>query len=175
MKIAVLGYSGSGKSTLTAQLAEQLGFPALHLDQVHWLPGWVEQEPELEREQVKQFLDANSNWVIDGNYLSLWGERRLEEADWIVMLQFSRWTCLKRVVKRRLHHRGESRPSMTQGCPEKLDGEFLRWILFTGRNAMRREGYEKIARQYSEKVRRFWASGELDRWLTGFFKELGTG
>ena len=67
MKIAVLGYSGCGKSTLTAQL----GLPALHLDQVHWLPGWMEQESELEREQVKQFLDANSNWVMEGNYLSL--------------------------------------------------------------------------------------------------------
>ena len=106
--------------------------------------------------------------MIDGNYLSLWGERRLEEADWIVMLQFSRWTCLKRVVKRRLHHRGESRPSMTQGCPEKLDGEFLRWILFTGRNAMRREGYEKIARQYPEKVLRFTSPKALESWKWDF-------
>lgn len=168
MKIAVLGYSGCGKSTLTAQLAQQLGLPALHLDQVHWLPGWVEQESELEREQVKQFLDANSNWVMDGNYLSLWGERRLEEADCIVMLQFSRWTCLKRVGERWLHHRGESRPSMTQGCPEKLDGEFLRWILFTGRNAMRREGYEKIARQYPEKVLRFTSPKALESWKWDF-------
>lgn len=175
MKIAVLGFSGCGKSTLAQTLGRAGKLPVLALDRVHWLPGWQEQQPERERQQVKEFLDSHDKWVIDGNYLSLWGERRLEEADLILMLQFSRWTCLKRVVKRRLKHRGQSRPSMTQGCPEKLDREFLSWVLFTGRNSLRRKGYETIARQYPEKVRRFWTPRELDRWLAECFKELGAG
>lgn len=42
MKIAIIGYSGSGKSTLAQALAVAYNAPALYLDQVHWLPGWVE-------------------------------------------------------------------------------------------------------------------------------------
>jgi hypothetical protein len=34
------------------------------------------------------------------------------------------WRVLKRVVK----HRGETRPEMPDGCPEKLNLAFLLWI-----------------------------------------------
>jgi adenylate kinase family enzyme len=44
MKIAIIGYSGSGKSTLTRKLAEHYKVEALHLDSVHFLPGWIERE-----------------------------------------------------------------------------------------------------------------------------------
>ena len=43
MKIAILGTSGSGKSTLAKRLGERYGLPVLHMDTVHFLPGWVEQ------------------------------------------------------------------------------------------------------------------------------------
>lgn len=46
MRIAVIGYSGSGKSTLAARLGAAYGVPVLHLDSVHWLPGWVERPRE---------------------------------------------------------------------------------------------------------------------------------
>ena len=42
MKIAILGTSGSGKSTLAKRLGEAYGLPVLHMDTVHFLPGWVE-------------------------------------------------------------------------------------------------------------------------------------
>lgn len=42
MKIAILGTSGSGKSTLAKRLGERYGLPVLHMDTVHFLPGWVE-------------------------------------------------------------------------------------------------------------------------------------
>lgn len=164
MKIAVLGYSGAGKSTLAAQLGQQLDLPVLHLDRVHWLPGWVEQEKETELEQAGQFLDTHDCWVVDGNYLSLWGERRLEEADLILMLQFSRWICLKRVLKRQRQNRGCSRPSMTQGCLEKLDREFLCWILRDGRNAAHREEYRGILARYPQKALRFTSPKALKNW-----------
>lgn len=170
MKIAVLGYSGSGKSLLTARLAQALELPALHLDQVHWLPGWKEQEPEAEQQQVKQFLDGHQSWVIDGNYLALWGDRRLAEADVILLLQFSRWTCLKQILKRRRQNRGRSRPSMTQGCPEKLDREFLSWVLFVGRNANRRKGYDGILARYPQKTLRFTRPKELEAWKQDFLR-----
>ncbi len=171
MKIAVLGFSGAGKSTLAARLGQALDLPVLHLDRVHWLPGWVEQEKGAELEQVGRFLDTHDRWVIDGNYLSLWGERRLEEADLILLLQFSRWTCLKRVIRRQRENRGRSRPSMTQGCPEKLDQEFLCWILRDGRNAARREEYRGILTRYPQKALRFTNPRALEHWKKEWMKQ----
>lgn len=72
MRIAIIGYSGSGKSTLAAQLGQKLQVPVLHLDSVHWLPGWVERPREEEKQIVRAFLDEHDAWVIDGNYSALW-------------------------------------------------------------------------------------------------------
>jgi adenylate kinase family enzyme len=44
MKIAIIGHSGSGKSTLAAFLGEKYALPVLHVDTIHFLPGWVERE-----------------------------------------------------------------------------------------------------------------------------------
>ena len=53
MKIVVNGYSGSGKSTLARRLGKLYQIPVLHLDTVHWLPGWEEKEEEQERSEVR--------------------------------------------------------------------------------------------------------------------------
>ena len=68
MKIVVNGYSGSGKSTLARRLGKLYQIPVLHLDTVHWLPGWEEKAEEQERSEVRAFMDRNASWVIDGNY-----------------------------------------------------------------------------------------------------------
>lgn len=59
MKIMIIGTSGSGKSTLAQTLGQRYGVPVLHLDAVHFLPGWVERTPEEETALVEQFLDRN--------------------------------------------------------------------------------------------------------------------
>ena len=59
MKIVVNGYSGSGKSTLARRLGKLYQIPVLHLDTVHWLPGWEEKEEEQERSEVRA-LDRKS-------------------------------------------------------------------------------------------------------------------
>lgn len=94
MKIAVIGYSGSGKSTLAAALGKEYGADVLHLDSVHFLPGWKERPDEEKRRVVEAFLDSHDSWVIDGNYTKLFYERRTEEADRIVMMLFGRFACL---------------------------------------------------------------------------------
>lgn len=37
--------------------------------------------------------------------------------------------CLYRAVRRWLDYRGETRPDLTPGCPERFDLEFYRYIL----------------------------------------------
>ena len=152
MKIAVLGYSGAGKSTLARHLAEGLSIPCLHLDQVHWLPGWVERDRGESRQIVARFLEEHDSWVIDGSYTALCYEQRLEQADRIVILALPRLVCLGRAWRRFLQHRGRTRADMTRGCPEKFDWEFLRWLLWEGRTRGRREEFDRVCRRWPDKT-----------------------
>lgn len=106
MKIAVLGFSGSGKSTLARTLAEGLGCPVLHLDRIQFVSGWKLRDRGEAAALAEEFLDAHDSWVIDGNYKTFSQERRLREADSILFLNFSRWSCLLRVIRRSLRYRG---------------------------------------------------------------------
>ena len=66
MKIAILGTSGSGKSTLAKRLGETYGLPVLHMDTVHFLPGWVErpfaEEEAIVRDVYKRQAAASIPW-----------------------------------------------------------------------------------------------------------------
>ena len=152
MKIAIVGYSGSGKSTLARDLASHYGIEALHLDKIHWLPGWIERPREDTERIIGEYLDSHPCWVIDGNYSGIHNQRRMEEADEIVFLCFNRISCLLRCVKRYLQNRGKSRFSMTEGCPEKIDWEFILWILRDGRSKRHKTRYKNILQQYGEKT-----------------------
>ena len=147
----IIGFSGSGKSTLARAIGEKQGAPVLYLDKVHWLPGWQERERDEELRIVSEFLDNNGSWVIDGNYNKLCFERRCLEADRIIFMDFNRISCLMRAIRRKREHEGKTRFSMTEGCPEKIDREFLVWLLFKGRSAKRRGKFLAAVRQYKEK------------------------
>lgn len=86
MKIAIMGYSGGGKSTLARRLGAQLDVPVLHLDSVHFSADWVERNLAEETADVESFLNTHSDWIIDGNYSLLSEERRLAEADRIIVI-----------------------------------------------------------------------------------------
>ncbi|MBR3473694.1 MAG: DNA topology modulation protein FlaR [Oscillospiraceae bacterium] len=151
MKIAVIGFSGSGKSTLARKLGELTGAPVLHLDTVQFLPGWEIRPEEEKQAMVQDFLDANSAWVVDGNYRKLSFDRRLEEADQIWILLFNRFTRFSRVLRRYRKNRGQSRPDMARGCPEKVDAEFARWVLWDCCTPEKAERFRDVVRRYPEK------------------------
>lgn len=159
MKILVLGLSGAGKSTWARRLAAGYGVPLLHLDTVHWLPGWVERDLTDERALVGEFLDENGAWVIEGGYSDVHFERRLAEADRIYVLLAPRLVRLWRVGRRWLTYRGTNRPDITEGCPEKLDLEFIKWILWDGPSRARMKALADVRRTYPEKTvwRRWWS------------------
>ena len=165
MKIAVLGYSGSGKSTLARTLGELYGVPVLHLDRVMFLPDWKERPKDEQIAIVRDFMDENEGWVIDGNYSNLLQERRLEEADEVVFLLFNRFSALARVAKRYRRYRGQSRPDMAEGCGEKLDAEFIRWVLWEGRSRKKRAGFERKRKLCGDKCAVLKNQRQIDRWL----------
>jgi len=152
MKISVLGYSGSGKSTTAKLLGEHYGIPVLFMDRIHWLPGWQTRPMEERLSMTEAFLNEHSDWVIDGNYWRLSFERRLEESDRIVIIAFSPFACLWRVWKRYRVNKGKTRESMTEGCDEKLDLEFVYWVLLEGRSKKYRQRLAKVQADFPEKT-----------------------
>lgn len=169
MKIAILGYSGSGKSTLAGKLGQRFGLPVLHLDSVQFEAGWKVCDPDQSIETVRAFLAEHpDDWVIDGNYKKFELERRLEEADRILLLLLPRLTCLVRCRKRYRMWKGRTRPDMTPGCEEKLDAEFVRWILFDGRTGAHRARYRWILQRYPEKTMVARSQKGIDRLLASF-------
>ena len=152
MKIAIIGHSGSGKSTLARKLSEKYDLPVLHFDAVQFRPNW-EIRPQASKEiMTKVFLDLHTDWVIDGNYSKLYYPRRMEEADVIVVMLFNRWRCLWRVTKRYLKYKDKTRPDMGPGCKEKLDWEFVKWILRDGRSRSAKDRYSWVISRYGDKV-----------------------
>ena len=165
MKIAVLGYSGSGKSTLAKRLGELYSLPVLHLDTVEFLPNWEKRELSEKQRMVADFMRDNDGWVIDGNYSKLFREERLEQADMIVMLLFDRFSCLWRAIKRYRMFKGKTRPDIGDGCNEKLDLEFVWWILHEGRSKSKKAGYKAIREKYPYKVTVLKNQRQLDEFM----------
>lgn len=151
MKIAILGFSGSGKSTLATKLSEIYNIPVLHLDSVFFKEGWEERDKDEASNIVTSFM-MQSAWVIEGNYTGLYQKERLKDADKIVYLNFNRFICLYRVVKRYFKYRGTTRDDMADGCDEKIDWEFIKWILHEGRNKNTIKHYQEIMEKYKDKA-----------------------
>lgn len=125
-RVMIMGCSGSGKSTLSARLGEILNLPVIHLDKHYWRPNWVS-TPDEEWYRIAQELTMKDKWIIDGNYSGTM-DIRVKRADLIIYLDMPRWLCLYRVIKRRIMFHKKTRPDVHEGCPEKIDLEFLQWV-----------------------------------------------
>ncbi len=165
MKICVIGYSGSGKSTLSNKLGEIFKISVLHIDSVQFKENWVERGADISKALVREFLDKNENWVIDGSYSNYHQEERLENADLIIFMDFSATNCLVRVYKRYFKYRGKTRPDMALGCNEKIDLEFVRWVLFDGRTKGKKQNYNIICEKYKDKTVVLKNQRQLDRFI----------
>jgi len=133
-RIMVVGSGGAGKTTLALKLGELTRLPVVHLDRHNWHSGWVPTPADEWRPKVEA-LAASDEWIIDGNYGGTLGIR-VRRCDAIVFFDFNRVTCLWGAAKRAFLQRGASRPDMPEGCPERLDWAFLRWIW----------GYSRVSR-----------------------------
>lgn len=168
MKIAILGYSGCGKSTLAKHLATHYHIPLLYLDTVQFEANWKERDREEALSIVTEFM-KHEEWVIDGNYKSFLQDRRLSEADHIIYMAFSRWSCLIRAYRRNHMYRNTSRESIANGCNEKMDLPFIWWILHKGRSAEKKRHYDDIIRKYHAKTTVLKNQRELDEFMANPF------
>ena len=139
-RIIIIGCGGAGKSTLARKLGEVLDLPVVHLDKLFWKPGWVETTAEEFDALLAQEL-AKDQWIMDGNFNRTMPER-MKRCDTIIYLDFSRFACLMGVLKRIITTYGKVRPDMGEGCPERIDLEFLKWVWNFNKN--KRESYYKL-------------------------------
>lgn len=126
-RIAIIGSGGAGKSTFARSLGSILPLPVIHLDKLFWKPDWTP-TPEQEMDRLMEELVAGEQWIIDGNYGRTM-DIRLQAADTIIFLDYPTRVSLFRALKRRVRYHAATRPDMGEGCPEKIDWQFIQWIL----------------------------------------------
>lgn len=148
-RVMVVGISsGVGKSTFAKKLANALDLPVYHLDTFYWKPHWVE-APQEEFSFLQREVVAQESWIIEGNYNSTFGIRT-ERADTIIYLELPLRVCLFRVFKRWLKNMGKTRSDMANGCKEKIDYAFIKFVVTT---------YRPRKRKMGDRLQRFIESG----------------
>jgi len=165
-RIAIIGSAGAGKSTLALKIAKIVNLPLFHMDRLFWKPGWVE-TPKSEFNAIVEEVSKKPRWIIDGNY-SRTMDIRLDAADMIIFLDYSRFLCLFRAIKRSFLFRNRYRPDITEGCEEKFNLEFYKWIWdFPNRN--RQKIIDSLSKfRDHKKIYTFKKPKELKKWLENF-------
>lgn len=125
-KVIIIGCGGAGKSTLARKLGKILNIKVYHLDAMYWKPGWEMTAKDEWIKLIQQVIEEDS-WLMDGNYGSTI-DIRAQAADSIIFLDYSTTRCLYGIFKRRVMYHGRTRPDMNEGCPERLDWEFIKWV-----------------------------------------------
>ena len=125
-RILVLGPSGSGKTTLANKIGHILNIPIVHLDLHFWNAGWIETPRDEWHQKVKNLISGDS-WVMDGNYTSTL-VMRAHVADTIIFIKVPRRLSYLRAFGRIFKNFGRNRPELPEGCPERIDIEFLKYI-----------------------------------------------
>jgi adenylate kinase family enzyme len=125
-RILVVGSPGAGKSMFARRLGAKLALPVVHLDSHFWRRGWQMPERMAWRQQLAA-LAASPAWVMDGNYINTF-DIRMPRADTLVWLDHPRGICLRRVLMRTIRGHGRTRSDLAEGCPDRFDIAFVRYV-----------------------------------------------
>lgn len=169
-RVMIIGGSGSGKSTVARKLGDVTGLPVIHIDKLFWQPGWVER-PKAERDRLIHDAIASEHWIIDGNYSSTF-DQRAARADTIVFLDIATARRVARVVWRMAAHYGRSRPDITEGCPERLNADYLdfvvNWVAGYHRRGARAKALKLLEQSRRQStVHHLKSPRDVDRFLAG--------
>ena len=126
-RVLVMGSSGSGKSTFARRLSDITGIPFVSVDALFWRPGWVQSDRESFHARLTEAA-LQPRWIMDGNFTSHVGDLRRDASDTVIWFDLPRRTCMLGIIKRIAGSYGQVRPEMAEGCPEKIDPEFFRYV-----------------------------------------------
>ncbi len=124
-KILVIGCPGSGKSYLSRELKLIFDYPILHLDYIYHIDNEHQISKEELREKIKEFVESNQQFIIDGNYTGTL-EYRLQYADTVILYMIDTDICINNAIKRMKEPR---RNDMAPGFDNSvMDDDFLEYI-----------------------------------------------
>jgi adenylate kinase family enzyme len=165
-RILIIGPAGAGKSTLAKRLRAVLDLPIISLDQYFWKPNWKKTSDSEWRNIVVEMVQKD-RWIMDGNYRSTL-DIRIPRADTIIFLDFPRFICLGRVLKRRFEN---EQKQCAAGCRERISWNFLKWILWKFPQSGRKYLLEKLKEVENEKsVLIFKSNREVENFLRNLEK-----
>ncbi|MEM1363011.1 MAG: isopentenyl transferase family protein [Pseudomonadota bacterium] len=162
-RVMVVGAPGSGKSTLAIALGRKTGLPVYHMDRIHWQPGWQSRDV-TEKDHLTHEVHQKEAWIFEGGHSRTYPER-LARADTLVWLDLPVTLRYWRVGKRWWMYRGGTRPDLPENCPERLDGEFLRYI-WTSRRRTRQRHLDILKNPGDLKIHHLQTRSAVRRFLS---------
>ena len=133
MRILIFGNSGSGKSTLARALAAEQHLAHLDLDTIVWEPDQiaVQRPAPAILQSLRDFLDANESWVIEGCYGELI-EAAAAECTELVFLNPGLDACLENNRRRPFEPHKYPSPEAQQARLENLQAWVTEYYVRTG-------------------------------------------
>ncbi len=114
----IVGQPGSGKSTLARALGQRTGLPVVHIDHIHWMPGWVERD-RAGKTRLCHEVEARETWIFEGGHSATWANR-LARAGLLIWLDLPLPLRFWRVIRRTLAWHGRNRPDLARGLPRRV-------------------------------------------------------
>lgn len=163
-KIIIIGCSGCGKSTLAIKLGEKLNINVYHLDKIWWYGNWQNISKDEFKIKLCEIM-KNESWIIDGNYRETL-DMRIEASDTVIYLDYNVIYCMINVIWRYFTNLGKVRADMGGECIEKIDLEFIEFILnFNRRN---RKKIYKSLENCNKDIYIFRSRRKLNKWWKNF-------
>ncbi|MCG7493093.1 AAA family ATPase [Thalassobius sp. Cn5-15] len=173
-RVMIVGQPGSGKSTLARQIGQITGLPVVHIDKIHWMPGWQERDRQAKTDMCEE-VHARDQWVFEGGHSATWDER-LARCDTFVWIDLPYPLRMWRVLTRSARYFGQSRPDLPADCPEQFSWEFYRWIWDTRHTGRRKpEKYLQAAARADKEAHYLRTTAEVAQFLSDLARRYDTG
>lgn len=109
MKMLVIGNEGAGKSVLAAKLSMDLGLPVINLDRLTWAKNFRKMPEPAHRQRLAEHL-REPRLILEGWGLQSTMRERIEWAEVIIYLCYTRDFCIRSVARRNLDYNYRTYP-----------------------------------------------------------------